>query len=138
MTRKEPAPAVRLAAQLTAECHKRIVYDERKHEGKSVYAIARDAEELVRLAKRATSLAVRQCNGVIRWEPGATRPHATWTEADESACERAKERIRKRADEILQPYGGKVLTISGDPRGCVMRLSLASGAQNGFGEGWGL
>ena len=132
--RKEPAPAVRLAAILAWE------NGGPKHN--KPYQAALAAEELVRLAKRAASIAVRRCNGIER--PEYTKDGrfigrcATWTEADEAAADRAGNRIRKRADEILAPFGGKVLTVSGDPRGCVMRLELSSGATNGMGEGWGL
>lgn len=129
---KEPKPESILAAQLMHECHApRAVHCD-------TYRCARDAMRLCDLANRATTLAARQCNGVPRFNAKAGRVFNSWTETDQASCDRSLAKIEKAANEILALYGAKVLTVHGDPRGCVMRIALASGATNGMGEGWGL
>ena len=130
---KEPKPESILAAQLL---HERYVQPLSAH--CTPYMAARDAMRLCDLARRATSLAVRQCNGVPRFDTKAGIVLNEWTDADQASCDRSLARIEKTANEILAPYGAKVSTVHGDPRGCVMRLSLASGATNSMSEGWGL
>ncbi len=135
--RPEPKAATLLAAKLMHETYFVAPF---KHDH-SAYHCARDAEELVRLAKRALRYSIMQCNGIERPYPrtgGGVAYAASWTEQDDTWLEKARERISKRATAILEPYGAKLLTVCGDPRGCVMRFELASGACNGMGEGWGL
>ena len=143
MTRKpKPKDATLLALRLSDECtkHHLVLFKDRcgTTRGKTLAEIAADAEELVRLAKRARRYAGIQCNGIARRVPGTGVYHMTWNEADDAWLERARGRIEKRATALLTPYGAKLLTVSGDPRGYVMRFELASGARNGIGEGWGL
>ena len=96
--------------------------------------VARDSAELLRMANRAQSWAEKQCDGIPRYDRGQIV--ATWTEADEKARERALTKIRDRATAILQPYGANVASLSGDPRGSVMKIQLASNRRNGWGEYW--
>lgn len=139
---KEPKPESILAARLAIEAmlNPALARNESSHGAASgsAYRNARDAMRLCDLARRATTLAARQCNGREAWDPVAKCLRRYWTDADQASCDRSLAKIEKTANEILTPYGAKVLTVHGDPRGCVMRLSLASGATNGAGDGWGL
>lgn len=140
MKRIEPNPETRLAAQLARETH---ANESHVITGRmfTAYVCARDATELCALARRATRLAVKACNGEGTWcvDPQTyDRGYWSWTEQDEAKNEKALERIAKRIGEIVTPYGAKLLTVHGDPRGCVVRIQLASDATNGIGEGWGL
>jgi hypothetical protein len=116
----------RLAAQLAQEIG-----------ATSPHRCATDAMALHRIAATAERLAVLRCNGIQRYVPGRGL-ESQWTEEDEAHSERQTDLARTKAEKILSPYGASVLTITGDPRGCVVRLQLASKATNGFGEGWGL
>lgn len=126
---REPSPAAYLAAILATEFPGEF----------TPYKAACDAESLVRLGKRALRLAERRCNGIERYDVGARRVLASWTDADETAAEKAVERIEREARDILGKYGATDINASGDPRGFCLRFRLASGRSNSFDHGtWGV
>lgn len=126
---REPSPAAYLAAILATELPGEF----------TPYKAACDAESLVRLGKRALRLAERRCNGIERYDSKAGRMLASWTDADETAAEKAVERIEREAREILGKYGAADIKASGDPRGFALRFRLASGRSNSFDrETWGV
>lgn len=86
------------------------------------HLIARDAIALRRLARRATSLAVRQCN-----EP-----------LPEDYIDKRRESIRKATAAILVNYGVSEFHVAGDPRGLVLQFKPASGRANSLGGLWGV
>lgn len=93
---------------------------------------AADAAELARIAAGAKRRSERACNGNGHYDGRSW----VWDETDDAKRERSDARATARANEILAPYGATVLEIGGDPRGPGMRVSLASGARNGWGDGW--
>lgn len=123
----EPKPETRLAAQLARETRKA-----------TAYAVARDAMNLCRLAKRAHKVALDRCNGVQRWDAKAGQMLASWTEQDDARAEKTVETITKQAREILKIYGATRISAQGDPRGHVLKFKLKSGASNSIGGDWGL
>lgn len=86
---------------------------------------ARDAIALIKIARAMDNLAVRQCN-----EP--------WGDKEYERAERRRAKALERIKEIGKPYGFKGASVHGDPRGFVVRIDLASGRKNGWGDGWGV
>ncbi len=104
------------------------------------HLIAKDAAALLRIGNGVASRAVLQCNGIQHWDPQTRQMQSTWTEEDETHNDKMKERARTKAQSIADRYGAKVET-GGDPRGCTLRLHLASGRHNTMGgreSGWGI
>lgn len=101
--------------------------------------VAADVVALLRIGASVARWAVRYCNGEGRewrqWPNGGGS--YVWGDADDAAKEKADASALKRASEIAARYGATV-EIGGDPRGYVLRLHLASGRNNGWGEGWGV
>jgi 7-keto-8-aminopelargonate synthetase-like enzyme len=107
----EPSSATWLAAQLSQETRGHV----------TAYKCARNATELAKLARRAHSIAVRACN------------------FPDVETEKPRARIKAAANAILQDYSASVLSLHTDPRGGFgMIIKLASGAKNGWADGWGL
>lgn len=79
-----------------------------------------DVESLGKLASRATSRAIANCNGWI----------------DTERLERQTSAIEKRADVILLPYGLRSRT-TGDPRGFCLRLHALPCSPSVRGNTWG-
>jgi hypothetical protein len=123
--RKEPSAVAILAAQLMQECCP----------GLSAYRVARDAEALIRLGRKAQRLAETQCNGVERWDAKAQRRLAQWTEQDAARNDKARHKVRLEVDRILCAYGAQPCEVYGDPRGFVIKWSFAYGASNGMTSG---
>ncbi len=124
---REPSPAAYLAAILATE-----------PADATPYKAACDAESLIRLGKRAARIAEQKCNGIERYDAKARMRLASWTESDETAAEKAVERIEREARDILAKYGATDIHASGDPRGFCLRFRLASGRSNSFDrETWG-
>lgn len=98
--------------------------------GLAPHIIADDAFALLRIGASVKRWAERACNGQGRYA-------WMWDETDDAAKDRADARALAKASEIAARYGATV-TIGGDPRGYVLRLNLASGRKNGWGEGWGV
>jgi hypothetical protein len=86
-----------------------------------------DSIRLVALGEIVSALAVLQCNGVLRTRQG--RLVATWDESDETAQESIRLTVRQEMNRILAPYGAKVESLYGDPRGHTVKLAL-NGASN--------
>lgn len=129
MPKPRTAPPVAvLAAVLTAE-----VAHESPLPGDAMRTAA-DATELVRIAAAARRRSERACNG----EGHYSERGWAWDENDDARRERADARATDRANKILEPYGAKVQELGGDPRGPGMRIALASGARNGWGDGWAI
>jgi hypothetical protein len=140
----EPKPTTMLAAVLATE-GKGPYHTARGEktdfigDGLSAYRIAKDAESLIRLGKRAARVAVQQCNGIDRYDAKAGRVLASWTEADQDRAEKAKAKIETEANAILAAYGGGNASAGGDPRGYVLKFKLNSGRSNGMDSGvWGV
>jgi hypothetical protein len=124
---REPSPVACLAAILATEIRQ------------TPYKAACHAESLVRLGKRAHRIAENLCNGIERYDSKAGRVVASWTESDETAAEKSRERIEREARDILAEYGATGINASGDPRGFCLRFRLASGRSNSFDrETWGV
>lgn len=124
----EPKAAVILAATLARESRK-----------VTPYKAARDAEALCRLGKRAAKVALDRCNGIQRYDAKARQYLATWTDADDVRADAIAADIRAKAVAILEPYGAKSVSTTGDPRGFVLTFRLKSGASNGMdATRWGL
>lgn len=87
----------------------------------SPHICARDALALIRIGKGVARWAVRQCNGIERYDAKARRMLATWTEADETACEKAEATAVEKANAIGLKYG-VTFTAGGDPRGYVLKM----------------
>lgn len=103
------------------------------------YGVARNAEALIRLGKRASKIVIQQCNGIERYDAKARRMLPSWTEADEARAEKAQAKIKAEALAILAPYGVTVVDVGGDPRGFCLKFELQSGRSNSFGGGvWGV
>ncbi|MCZ8104006.1 MAG: hypothetical protein O9972_39695 [Burkholderiales bacterium] len=131
--------AATLAAVLMAEEFRQHV-SIREHSLRHPEIVARDALALIRISKGVSRWAVLHCNGRERWDAALRRRVASWTEADDAAKEKADARALTKLQEIASRYGATV-TISGDPRGYVVKLKLASGRHNTWGgaaDGWGV
>lgn len=129
MSTRDPKPATLLAAVLATEA----AY------GSPAHLIARDAETIVRLGKRAARIAEQRCNGIPRYDSAARQMLATWTEQDEDRADKAVASIAKQATAILNPYGATGIKTSGDPRGFCLTFRLRSGRSNSFGgDVWGV
>jgi hypothetical protein len=89
------------------------------------HIVARHVVEIMRIALRMENLALRQCNG-------------PWNDGDDERAERARAKALARLKAIGADYGIKSAHVYGDPRGFVVRLDLASGRKNGWGDGWGV
>ena len=116
---KEPSTAAILAADLM-RAYVHILDDAAVLP--SPYRIALDAERICALGRKATRLAIQQCNGIVR------NGHAEWTEADEARNENARARIASDVAEILSQYGvnPESIKVHGDPRGRVLTFELAN------------
>lgn len=77
------------------------------------------ARALLASAKRLHTIAEQRCNGV--------------GENEEARLERAELKARAEAAEAATKIGARVV-FSGDPRGAVVKLKLASGIGNCFGD----
>lgn len=101
--------------------------------------VAADALALLRIGASVSNWAVRYCNGQgSEWRAYPNGGGAyVWTEKDDAAKGKADARALAKASDIAARYGATV-EIGGDPRGYVLRLHLASGLKNGWGEGWGV
>jgi len=131
-----PNPATYLAAVLMDEFHGYTV-EGQPH--RAPYGVALDAEALIRLGKRASRIAIQQCNGIQRYDTAARRVLASWTEADEARADKACDKIAKDAAAILEPYGATEISVGGDPRGFTLKWRFASGRSNSFGgDVWGV
>jgi len=116
MTNIEPATVAILAARLAA------------FNVTTPYHAARAATVLMKLARRAANVAIRRCDGTLRYDAKLGRAVATWTEDDEAAADRACFRIRSAIIAELAPWtphGARVLAVAGDPRGAVVKIELA-------------
>jgi hypothetical protein len=127
MTRLDPKPATQLAAVLARETRK-----------VPAFRVAKDAEALIALGRRAERIALQRCNGVERWNAEARQYLASWDESDEARADKATANVEAKVRKILEPYGATRIRAHGDPRGFVLRFKLKSGASNGMGEGWGV
>lgn len=126
--------AATLAALLSAEAHDTNA----DREAPAPHIVAEDALALMRIGATVKRWAVRACNGEGRYLPNATgRFGWVWDETDNAAKDKADARNLKKATEIAARYGATV-EIGGDPRGYTLRLHLASGRKNSWGEGWGV
>ena len=97
-----------------------------------------DAARLTALGEVANALATLQCNGVMRREADG-RTFGSWIEGDDEALEAARDKVRDEADEILKPYGARVDSIKGDPRGHTLLLVLPGQTNRGLGGNlWGV
>ena len=132
--------AAELAAVLSAEAHHVQASATLRPAYYAVpfpHLIAEDALVLLRIGAHVKRWAERACNGIERYQ-GNGIWCGTWTEADDAAKNRADARHLKRATEIAARYGATAI-VGGDPRGYVLRLILASGHSNTFGnDGWGV
>jgi hypothetical protein len=119
MTTKE---RIQAAAELSA-----VLVEEARNAGTEFYPhiVARDVMALMAISRRMTTLSIRQCN-------------EGWDDAQYARAERARDRALKQIREIGASYGFKGASVSGDPRGFVVRIDLASGRKNGWGDGWGV
>lgn len=148
MTRAQRA--AELAAVLSADMHEGHSATTMARVGAQLHpphVVAEDAIALLRIGASVSRWAVRACNGEGHRETVATydkfgayagdRWSWAWDDADTAAMDKADARALKRASEIAARYGATV-EIGGDPRGYVLRLHLASGRKNGWGEGWGV
>ena len=96
------------------------------------------AARLTALGEVANALAALQCNGVMRREADG-RTFGSWIEGDDEALEAARDKVRTEAAEILKPYGARVDSIKGDPRGHTLLLVLPGQTNRGFdGNLWGV
>ena len=86
---------------------------------------ARDALTLMAISRRMENLSIRQCN-------------YGFDDADAARAERARDKAAKQIADIGKPYGFKGCSVCGDPRGFVVRVELASGHKNGWGDGYGI
>lgn len=134
--------AAELAAVLSTEMHEGHSATIKARAGAQLHpphVVAGDALALLRIGASVSRWAVRACNGEGRghWDGPSGRYVWSWDETDDAAKEKADARALKRASEIAARYGATV-KIGGDPRGFVLRLHLASGRKNGWGEGWGV
>jgi len=83
---------------------------------------------IVRASKTRERWAVKACNGIARYDVGARRQLATWTDADEAAKDRSDEKTEASIKAALsQLYGADwsdhiVLELQGDPRGAMVQL----------------
>lgn len=112
---------------------------EKPEERPSAEMIATDALALLRIGASVSHWAMRYCNGQgSEWRayPNGTGAYV-WTDMDDAAKEKADARALAKASEIAARYSATV-EIGGDPRGYVLRLHLASGRKNGWGDGWGV
>lgn len=94
------------------------------------HLIADDVMALRRIAISTKRWAEASCNG---YTPSGRR----WDDAAEKAKDRADARALAAAQAIADRYGAKA-EVGGDPRGFTLRLHLASGRRNGWGDGWGI
>jgi hypothetical protein len=119
----------------------RLSYEAATHAAQGMvppHVAARDALAMIRIGQGAARRAVQLCNGFPRYDAKARQMLNTWTEADDARREKADAKALERASTIAERYGATV-KLGGDPRGYVMRLYLASGASNTFGDdGWGV
>lgn len=134
--------AAELAAVLSTEMHEGHSATIKARVGAQLHpphVVAADALALLRIGASVARWAVRACNGEGRewhqWPNGGGS--YVWGNADDAAKEKADARALAKASEIAARYGATV-EIGGDPRGYVLRLHLASGRKNGWGEGWGV
>lgn len=99
---------------------------------------ARDAVALRKLGRAAKRVAESRCNGIERYDATAKRRLASWTDEDEGRANRADGRTLAKAEVVAKRYGATV-HLQGDPRGCVLKLTLASGRSNSFDRStWGV
>ena len=101
------------------------------------------ALRLVGLAEGVNALACLMCNGVPRRQAGfggKTYVGGSWTESDEILQEKTRAALIADMNAILQPYGARVVSSYGDPRGHVVHIAFADGASNrgGSEKVWGL
>ena len=85
------------------------------------YSVGDLAANLIRLGKRANTLAVALCNG--------------WVE--QGAYDRRHEAIKAKLDGLADGLfltAGWGYSVGGDPRGCVLKLTVPSGYTNDFGR----
>lgn len=136
MNHREPKPATYLAAVLMDE------WRNSANLATDLYhpvEMARDAETLVRLGKRAARIAEQRCNGIDRYDAKAGRVLASWTEDDDARADKAEVKIFTAASDILAKYGATIERVGGDPRGFNLTFRLASGRSNSFGgKVWGV
>ena len=122
--RKEPSTVAVLAADLMRSyaSHSATVAP-----FKSPYAVAADAGHICALGRKASRLAVQQCNGIVR------NGRAEWTEADEARNEKARAKVASDAAAILSQYGVNPdsIKVHGDPRGHVLTFTLSNSASWG-------
>lgn len=132
MARKFPKPSTHLAAMLAWETGGPKI-------NKPFHA-AVTAEAIARLAARLHRIADMECNGlpVTERRDGKKYEYNVWSAENAAWAEKQRASIAKKATALLEPFGAKLLTVHGDPRGFVIRFELKSGATNGSGEGWGL
>jgi hypothetical protein len=139
--------AAELAAVLSTEMHEGHGATTKARVGAQLHpphVVAADALALLRIGASVARWAVRACNGEGHHTFMPAGPYNqtartvwAWDAEDDAAKDRADARALKRASDIAARYGATV-EIGGDPRGYVLRLHLASGRKNCWGEGWGV
>lgn len=99
----------------------------------AVYHVARDVQDMIKIATRLQNLAIQACNGFQTYD------HKHDSKAEERA-EKAQETARQKFRLILAAsYPGVVATFGGDPRGNVVKITIPGERGDSWGgEGFGV
>jgi hypothetical protein len=92
-----------------------------------------DAARLVALGEIVSILSVMNCNGVLRTRiqnNGKPYTGADWSESDDAISDAIRSAVSQEMNRILAPYGAKVESLHGDPRGRTVHIAFADGASN--------
>ncbi len=103
---KEPQRSSILAAHLA-----------RAFPGLAVYHVTCDVQQMITIATSLQNLAVQLCNGFQTWD------HKHDVKAEEKA-DRRRMKLQQKFRELLNDYPGVTPEFGGDPRGCVVKISI--------------
>lgn len=88
--------------------------------------IQKQADKLMRYGATLKRLAEELCNGY-------QDPQGNWDAKRTAQAEKKQERIERKAAEVAEAIGGKVVT-QGDPRGHVLKVIFPDGYTNDWGK----